>query len=204
MIASKFTQAILYASTLLLMAQTGLAITEEATTPEQPEKKLYRSFNAEGVPEFSDKPGKHAEEVELPTLPTYKPTPMPRTILAPKVKKLPKTPTPTTYQQLTIVAPTQDEVIHDNSGNLSVQFVLKPPLKTGLGHQLQFFINGQQHQVISAPATLGEVYQGTHSLIIKLVDSENRLLMTSNSVTFHKKRHVRKKPAKQAPAPKKN
>ena len=189
------THAILYAGFLLLTTQTGLAEDEPAATTQQ-EKKLYRSYSAEGVPEFSDKPGKNAEEIKIPSLPTYTPSPVPKTILTPQKKGPPQKRKQEVYQQLIILSPSQDEVIRDNTGKLAVTFTLTPPLKTGLGHQLQFFIDGKLHEPVLMPATFDEVYQGTHTLVIRLLDGEHRILLTSNSVTFHKIRHIRKNPAK--------
>lgn len=185
----KLIQTILFTSGLLLVfIQTGLA-EQAASTPQ--EKTLYRSLNTEGVPEFSDQPGKGAEEIEITPLPTYTFPSPPK--VTPTPKKSPRVTKQQPYEQLRILAPGQDEVIRDNTGQLTIEFALTPPLKTGLGHRLQFLIDGKPREPVTGPATFDKVYQGTHTLMIKLLDADQRVLMTSNNITFHKLRHSIKK-----------
>ena len=91
------------------------------------------------------------------------------------------------YTALSIVAPANEETIHDNSGTVNVEVSIEPELQVRQGHQLRISLDGVP--VATLPAVqryaLLDVERGTHVLSAAVIDRDGGELISSTSVTFY-------------------
>jgi hypothetical protein len=92
-----------------------------------------------------------------------------------------------TYQSLTISAPTSDEAIRENAGNVNVVANVVPELQTG--HRVRILMDGKPEQAAArAVFMLPNVDRGSHSVQAEVIDDTGKVLITSSSTTFHLQR----------------
>jgi hypothetical protein len=91
------------------------------------------------------------------------------------------------YATLSIIAPANEETVHDNLGTVQVRVSIEPPLQTHAGHRLRIVLDGQPIAELSSaqPHTLRDVERGTHVLSATVIDRADAELIASESVTFH-------------------
>jgi hypothetical protein len=91
------------------------------------------------------------------------------------------------YQQLEITAPTPDETLRDNTGDVTVSVALQPDLDAAAGHRLQFLLDGkpQGKPSDSSHARFPNVPRGTHTVEVAVVDASGHELKRSTGVRFH-------------------
>ena len=159
--------------------------------------KIYKTVDAEGHVVFTDVPPKDDQQpVEVETHNTYTPaTP----IAAPEAEPEPEVTDEDiapSYTSLRITAPSEDEPVRENAGNVTISVTNTPALDTSRGHTLQVLLddivmaNGE-----GSSLSLTNVDRGTHSVIAQIVDAQGEIKITSEPVTFHMLRHsIRKQP----------
>jgi hypothetical protein len=88
------------------------------------------------------------------------------------------------YASVAIVQPANEETVHDNEGNVSVQVAVSPRLAPG--DRIVLLLDGRP--VSQQPGTtlaLSGVERGTHTLQAQVVDTNGATLAASQLVTFH-------------------
>ncbi|HEX4986775.1 MAG TPA: hypothetical protein VFV71_11995 [Burkholderiales bacterium] len=92
----------------------------------------------------------------------------------------------TAAAQLEILAPARDEVVHDNSGNLTVSVKVDPPAGGGRGQSVRLLLDGKAvaDDATGARFSLQGVERGRHWLQALLVDANGRTLAVSDTVYF--------------------
>jgi hypothetical protein len=91
------------------------------------------------------------------------------------------------YDFFKITAPTNDEVIWDNTGNITASVDFEPFLQTG--HKVQFVLNGSEIAMGTEKSVLmANTERGTHTLTAQIIDASGNVIQTA-TVTFHAKRH---------------
>ena len=190
----------------------GLYVLAEtpATQNDEEKGKVYRRYHPDGVVEFSDKPLKGGDELKVEEVPTYrfsspdKPastgtsstsTPLARPANQPKLRVEKRQPGP--YSSLAINSPSRDQSIRANDGNVNVSFNLLPALQHD--HRIIYLLDGKQVLETRQAKPLTNLDRGTHTLVLQVVDMNNKVLIYSDSVTFHVKRYFKPR-NKQAPA----
>lgn len=175
-------------ATLLLLS--GLQLTHA---------KVYKWVTKDGTVVYSDQPHPDAEVLNIKPLHPYK---------APEPKSTPQEETAETettvnssskYRSLTIDTPQHDETITGNSGSVTVSVSSNPQLKQG--DKFQLILNGTE---VGSPSrhsqfNLDNINRGSHKISVKVIDKNDRTVITSSSVTIHVKRTIVKK--KPVPAP---
>ncbi len=158
-------------SFLLLMVLASVALA-----------KVYKWTDNQGNVHFSDKPHRGAVEIDLPPVQTYSPPEIPQ----------PTDETPDaadedgdTYEEVVILQPENGATIRNNQGLIPVQAKTVPELREG--DQLQLIFDGQK---MGSPQklpsfTLNNVFRGTHTIAIQVIDAEGKELKTSDTVTVH-------------------
>ena len=187
----------------ICLLAAGLNVSaEELNAQTEEDQKVYRKFHPDGVVEFSDQPSKGSEQLEVEELPTYKFSPAapaaPAAKLTPQSKQQTSTkPAPTTnpYKSLTINSPTSGESIRANNGDIDVKFSLAPGLQFYKGHKFEYLLDGKSILKTDRPQTLRNIDRGTHTVLIKVLDQNDRPLIQSNSVSFEVKRFIKPKPS---------
>ena len=167
------------------------------TTSVDVNAKIYKSVDAEGRVVFTDIPPKDDQQsVEVETYNTYTPaTPIATPESEAEVEEPVEDVAPS-YTSLRITAPSDDEPVRENAGNVTISVTSTPALDTSRGHTLQVLLddvvmaNGEGNSL-----SLTNVDRGTHSVIVQIVDAQGEIKITSEAVTFHMLRHsIRKQP----------
>jgi hypothetical protein len=154
---------------------------------------VYKSVDAQGNVVYTDEPSGDAKPLKLPPL---------STIPAPSYKSSTQSPAEleqsavVDYQQISIVSPTQDATLRDNTGAIPVNVVLEPELNSAAGHRFRYYLDGQAQgkPTESAQISLENVHRGSRTVAAAVVDSSGQELIRSSPVQFHLHRQSLKFP----------
>jgi hypothetical protein len=88
--------------------------------------------------------------------------------------------------QIAIVAPAQQDTIHDNSGTLTVEVKVEPPIEPRDGTSIRILLDGKSAAPDSPGMsfTLQGVERGEHWLQALLIDRQGQTLSVSGTVQF--------------------
>ncbi len=145
---------------------------------------VYKSVDSQGNVVYTDEPSGDAKPVKLPPLSTV---PAPRyKSSAPSSAAVEQSAEAANYQRVSIVSPTQDETLRDNTGAVPVNVVTEPELNSAAGHRFKYYIDGQAQ---GKPTASGRIIfenldRGAHSVEAAVVDSDGQELIRSSSVSF--------------------
>ncbi|RPI45793.1 MAG: hypothetical protein EHM59_09180 [Betaproteobacteria bacterium] len=90
------------------------------------------------------------------------------------------------YTSISIVAPTDEETVHDNSGTVNVRIAVEPALQRGRGDRVRLSLDGSPLATLESDTfTLTDVDRGAHVLSAAVIDAEGREIVVSPGVTFH-------------------
>ncbi|TAK87468.1 MAG: hypothetical protein EPO20_03960 [Betaproteobacteria bacterium] len=101
------------------------------------------------------------------------------------------------YDAVRIVAPNEDETVHDNNGNVAVVVRVSPPLDVEAGDRIVLLMDGSA--VASgrdARFDLKGVDRGTHVLQAQVTAAGGSVLAASPQVSFHMWRASRLSPGR--------
>ncbi len=93
---------------------------------------------------------------------------------------------PASAAQVTIIAPADQDTIHDNSGNMSVEVGVEPPLDPDGGMSIRLLLDDKP----AAPDSRGTsfalqgVERGEHRLQAVLIDRHGQKLSVSGTIQF--------------------
>lgn len=173
---------------LLLVSSLSLFVShapkaEDATAPASDGgKKVYKQVNPDGTITYSDKPAAGAQEVDIPTAPTYQPPKVPA--FTPYQK--PEKPAPFAYDSLTITSPANDETIRENTGDVTVVLSVSPSLRPG--HRIEYLLDGASvERSTQTSYQFKNLDRGSHSITAQIVDESGNVI-SSASVTVHLQR----------------
>lgn len=162
---------------------------------------IYKSIGPEGQVIYSDHPVQGAKEVDVDPVQTYTPPPVPKQSLPDKAEPTEPAPESASYQNFSIVHPSDNETIWSNRGIVPVALSLQPALKPGDEFQLVL----DDHHVIargrSATVQLQNIDRGTHRLQAVIVDASGKEVAHTNTTTFHLRRTIAKRPAPPSSGP---
>ncbi len=141
--------------------------------------EVYRSVDRDGTVVFTDKPSPDAELIEVDELQTIKPPPAGDFKYTPPPEK-PKA----RYTEVSITSPQHDAAIRDNGGNVTVNIVTKPRLQGS--DNLVLYLDGKKNMLGKATAkAFSGLDRGSHQLRAVIKDADDRIQLSSSSVTFH-------------------
>jgi len=144
--------------------------------------EIYRWVDEQtGAVVYSDQPGKNAKPVKIRGSSHYDS----RAVAQSQVPK--EQNTPPLYSSLTIITPTNDSTVRDNTGNVPVSLGLSPTLQKG--HSVVLTFDGADIPLPSTRFIIKDVERGTHKLIAKVMDKDGKVLISSKVSQFHMKRH---------------
>ena len=151
--------------------------------------KLYKCKNNDGEVIYTDKPCEGSgEEMKLPPLPTYTPRAAPAapgsTNSAAASSKI--------YKSLEIIKPVNDKLITSLSGTVTLAYKIDGPLLSLKGHRFAVAVDGTKLKTrgITNQIRLDKLDPGTHTVQVFAVDDEDKVLISSNTVSFHMKTKV--------------
>jgi uncharacterized protein DUF4124 len=147
--------------------------------------EVYRLVDKNGNVIFSDQPHPDAEKIEIETLPSYTPVAIPESVSEQQEgeQEVPR-------YKVTILTPSNDETIRNNSGLVNITAKVTPPLDQDRNDQLTIKLDGQTlgEPSTSPNFTLSEVERGTHTVQIVVVDKDKKFIKSSNKISFHLQR----------------
>jgi hypothetical protein len=147
--------------------------------------EIYKSIDADGEVVYSDRPSRGAEQVSMPTLPSY--TPQSPGAVGRSASAVVE---PQHYENFTLTSPVNEATIRNNLGTVEIETSLTPPLLSELGHGIQFYLDGMAYGAVtdSTTMTLGNVDRGTHQLSARVVDASGKVLLATSEITVFVKR----------------
>lgn len=149
----------------------------------------YKWTDASGAVHYSDVPQADAATVQLPTDQSYRVTPSASI-------SLPASPTTSvvTYSKVQITRPADNEFYANNEyGKLTVTVKVKPALRDK--DKLQVILDSQPIGKATANTTidLNAIDRGEHTLQVQIINSDNKVVASSNRVVFNMQRPLRHK-----------
>jgi len=165
--------------TMIFIAILGLVL------PGVSVAKLYKCENEKGDVVYTDKPCKDGkgEELKLAPFSTYSPNIVPVPPSANKVKQDPAA----AYNVFEIISPKNDKLINSNTGTVTVAFKLEGPLLSLKGHKFAIALDGEKlkSRGVTNQIRLNSVNPGTHTIQVFVVDAQDKVIKSSNTVSFH-------------------
>ena len=148
-----------------------------------PAQEAYRWVDEDGVVHYSDRPRDGAEQIELPT-PNVTATRQLTRPAATRGDDEPAEESPVVrYDRIEIVSPAAAETLWNIEGVLSVSVTLSPGLQPG--HQLRAYHNGKMQPVVGTSFQLQEVWRGSHTIQVEVVDATGKLMIRSAPTRFY-------------------
>ena len=132
---------------------------------------------------------KDAEEIKVDDLPTLIPT-KPITITPSSKTNTSEQEEKNQYTALAITAPSNDSSVRDNQGNVTINFQAMPGLQTRKGHKFVVTVDGTEVYSGSSTITaLKNVDRGTHTIGVKIVDTNGNTKISAAPVKFTLQRY---------------
>ena len=138
--------------------------------------------DANGTVHFSDRPEPGARQVELGGAQGFGSAAAP-VVTAPRPASPRQQVAPSRYQA-DIVSPAEQETLWNTGGVVNVQTRVQPGLQPG--HRYDLLLDGQRRNAptTSASVALADVFRGTHTLQIVVIDAAGAELTRSAARTF--------------------
>jgi hypothetical protein len=165
-----------------LLILVGLALCVGALA----QGSVYKRVNPDGSVEYSDQPIQGAEVMKVPKGSTFT---MPET---PTSGTTPAESTPeessVNYDSLEITRPTNDESIRSNEGKVTALARVVPELASS--HRFRWSMDGEIIQDVNSPELrLNNIDRGSHTLQAEIIDAEGKVIISSETITFHLMRY---------------
>ncbi|MDX1823587.1 MAG: hypothetical protein R3354_02645 [Thiohalomonadales bacterium] len=145
------------------------------------QEKVYKKVNPDGSVEYSDQPIQGSEVMNVPKGSTFT---MPETPAVTPASTNPAEETSVKYDSLVITQPENDKAIRSNNGTLTALASVTPALAPD--NRFRWKMDGNIVQDVNAPELrLNNVDRGSHTLQAEIVDANGKVIITSDSVTFH-------------------
>jgi hypothetical protein len=146
------------------------------------QQQVYKKVNPDGSVEYSDQPIEGAEVMNVPKGSTFTMPESSASTTAPAAS--PAEETSVNYDSLEITQPENDKAIRSNNGTLTALARVTPPLAPD--HRFRWKMDGEVVQDVNAPELrLNNVNRGSHTLQAEIVDANGKVIIASDSITFH-------------------
>ncbi len=143
--------------------------------------KVYKRVNPDGSVEYSDQPIQGGEVMNVPKGSTFT---MPETPVTTAAPASPAEQPAINYDSLEITQPANDKAIRSNEGKLTALARVTPQLAPD--HRFRWKMDGDVVQDVNSPELrINNVNRGSHTLQAEIVDPDGKVLIASDSVTFH-------------------
>ncbi|MDX1756787.1 MAG: DUF4124 domain-containing protein [Marinobacter sp.] len=151
-----------------------------ATAPATAE--IYRQVDAQGNVTYSDEPSSGAETVEVQPTTTIT-LPKLEDVTTPGGQTRPPEAESDSYSQIRFEAPANNAAFHSGSGDVEFRVSSAPALKQG--HLYEITLDGQPvGQSHSGSVMVRNVFRGTHTAQVHIIDENGVRVKTGDSVTF--------------------
>jgi len=159
---------------------------------------IYKQVLPDGTVVYSSEPAPDAELINPPPLHIIPEAEPPSDM---QMEEETMTEPAESYTRLSIVEPDDEQVIWSNEKTVSIGIAIEPQLQASEGHRLVILLDDNPIEVPAdeMPITLDEVDRGTHTLSAEVLDEEGRVMIRSDTITFHMKQHSVLAPPRAAP-----
>jgi len=178
-----------------LIFSSSVYSSEAEKKPETPKAvstgdKIYTWIDKHGNRIYSDEP-REGEVMKISKGTDYTP-PETDTLTTPDYSSMkPKViSTADSYSHFEIASPGNDATIRNNSGTFQVALDIRP--KLAASHRVRLEIDGKEVSGSGQIITLNNIDRGTHSLVAYIVSKDNTVMATSQAVTIHLHRAVKR------------
>lgn len=143
-------------------------------------KKIYAYQDENGNTVFTDKAKPNAKEVDvrtnIMTMPATDTSVLQPTVSDESIK---------VNYKLRITQPSHQQTIRENSGRVEIAGNIAPSLRQNYRYRLK--LDGKQIQKPHASAhfVLNDVDRGEHNIVLELINDQQRVIATSEAVTFY-------------------
>lgn len=145
---------------------------------------VYKWVDDAGRVHYSDKPRAGAKAVPKEPITTYQAPPKP----APKPAVEPAKPPAAVYSYIEINSPKQNDTVMGDEGPVSIVYMLDRPLHTG--HRVQLLLDGKVVMTgLRRVFKLEDAERGEHQVVVRVVDEQDREVISSKPVSFFVYRH---------------
>ncbi len=156
--------------------------------------ELFKWKEAVGDLIYSDQPppgkDKAESEIEQEKLPQIISVPAPKTTSETSSNASRKTEKAIRYKELTIIEPSHDTAVRENTGNVSITVRVLPDNFAETGATLAIYMDGVE--ISKGPETtvqLTNVDRGTHILKAELLNSSGYVVKATRPTVFHLQRY---------------
>ncbi len=143
---------------------------------------VYKKVNPDGSVEFTDTPAQGSKEIKIRKTMTYQAPKLPSATPSARKKE-----TTADRYEITILTPANDSTVV-GSPDVQVGITLKPALRTGEGHRIRYKLTGKEILSESTSVTFKNVYRGTHTISVDVVDKNSSPVSKVATQVFHMKR----------------
>ncbi len=149
--------------------------------------QVYKVTDEEGNVTYTDNPPAEEQRGETVKVPEVNTQPAPE-VRSPPRSQSEEDSEQTGYEAVYIAQPSHEQTIPPGQVEVPVQIVTEPALKQN--HRLQVLYDGEPYgQPSAATPVLTGLHRGTHQIQAQVLDSDNRVVATSETVTIYIKRH---------------
>ncbi len=147
---------------------------------------VYKKVNPDGSVEFTDTPAQGSKEIKIRKTMTYQAPKLPSIKEGGKAGE--KKTKSVTHYKISVQTPAKDATVV-GTPDVKVTVMLEPALKKGLGHQIRYELDGKEIISDASTVTFKNVYRGTHTLVVDVVNKDFDSISTVARQIFHMKRH---------------
>lgn len=164
---------------IILLAALSLVL------PSAVSAKLYKCKNEQGEVVYTDQKclNGEGEEMKLAPFSTYTPNVVP---VPPQANQLKEDPA-ASYKIFEVIKPKEEKLIRSKTGRVNVTFKLEGPLLSLKGHKFAVALDGKKlkSRGVTNQIRLDSVNPGTHTLQVFVVDADDKVVKSSNTVKFY-------------------
>ena len=153
---------------------------------------VYKRVNPDGSVEYSDQPIQGAEVMKVPKGSTFTMPDTPTSATKP-ADSTPEEPA-VVYDSLEIIRPANDESVRSNEGKVRALARVVPELDPK--HRFRWSMDGEIIPDVTSPELrLNNIDRGSHTLQAEIIDTDGKVIISSETITFHLMRyHIGKQP----------
>jgi hypothetical protein len=154
--------------------------------------KVYKIVHPDGTVEYSADPAPGAEEIQVPSLPTYTPR-APAPAPAPSQPAAAEAEQAVEYQ-VRITQPSPEQTVNFDAAGMPVSASVQPGISAEEGQVVVFVLDGNSRERVSGTSATLHVERGAHTLVARLESKDGQVLATSAPVTFYMRQRSRLHP----------
>jgi hypothetical protein len=144
---------------------------------------VYKSIGPDGSVVYTDRPAPIAQDLRFPVPAPYAPPDLPASRSAPALQ--PEPVAGGEYSGFAVVAPKNEETIHNRDRSVDVDLAISPPLRDGDSFSLVLDGAVVAKGLRSQQLRLTDLERGPHQLEASIYDADGRAVLHSQPIRFY-------------------